>query len=570
MSQAAQPARDDFTLPIVNLLLAGLYGGATVWLVNRGFVYSEWLPFAGLWTGFHTAKQVLSAVVNSHYLAEHGRKVGGFRKRMEKLSTSAIAIFQDLVASKNVTFVGGIFLGLVEDNKKRLVRLFAAGRYHVSVIAPPGMNKTMAIVVPTILQWTRRMGHLLINDPSGEILSICAPHLRSLGFTIVVICPFMHEINRLIAAKDPWSDARLDILSTLNEAGVKTEQIRTLLIEAAQWMVPDQPNASKDDFFLEEARELAVWLAMRDLVNGDHPGLVTMRGTLMQGTVRLKQLLYEASEEVSWFDGAYAETAATMYGIAEEAGPQFAGAIGTLKQVLSKFDDYSEFGQHVATPSYRLSDLADRSKRFAFVVCYPPDKMAKFSKQLSMTLNHLMDRIASVNSKIPTTVILDEVGALRFPLAEKLNLYRKLGSLRCLMIWQDLKGQALKNFGAAETNQIMAASHMKVFIGVTEPETLKLAETLCGSRMAAHSSLNNSQGDKSNLPAVGSGESMQKVPVMSDDEIRQMPEDKLLVVVGNDKPIVVTKTPYWDLPDLAAKAGPSPYYVEDADDDWGE
>lgn len=564
MSNQARAVEDDFTLPVVNLIKAGLYGGATWWLLTRSFIVFELLPLIGLWTGYQTAKQFVSAVINAHGLKEHDRKVNGFRKRMQELSTSAMATFRDVASSKNLSFVSGIYFGVVKFPKKKAKRLFGGRRYHVSIVAPPGMQKTMAIVVPTILQWTRKMGHLLINDPSGEILSICAPYLRSLGFTIVVICPFMREINRLIGAKVPWTDGRLDIFSALEDPDLTMSQIRPLLMEAAQWMVPDQPNDSKHDFFPEEAREIAVWLAMHDLRNGRHPGLVSMRKTLMQAHA-LKELLHDASDEHEWFDGAYAEMAATLWATATDAPPQFSGGVSTLRQVISKFDDYSDLGKHVGEPTYHLGDLADKSRRFAYFVCYPPEKADKFSKQLSMTLSYLLDSIAAVNSKVPTTAILDEVGALRFPLAQKLNQYRKLG-LRCLMIWQDLKGQALKNFGAAETNQIMAASHAKAFLGVTEPETLKMAETYCGTMVTDQSTLNNTQGDKKKLIDMGSSQSMQRVPVMPGDEIRLMPDDKLLLVVGNDKPVIVTKTPYWDLPDLAKKAGPSPYHLEDPDD----
>lgn len=99
--------------------------------------------------------------------------------------------------------------------------------------------------------------------------------------------------------------------------------------------------------------------------------------------------------------------------------------------------------------------------------------------------------------------------------------------------------------GKAQTNQLMAASHAKVFIGITELETLKMAQECCGSKMVSQSGLNNHQGDKSKLVSMGRGESMQKAPIFSTDETGQLPEDTVLIVVGNDKPILAKKIPYW-------------------------
>ena len=561
----AQQTNDEFTLPSVNLVKACLFGWATYWLAFEGRYYYPLLPLGGVWTGYHTVKQVLSAVINAQSIQEHDGKIKKFRKQMEQLSTSAIAKFADLAGSEHFSLQSGVYLGMLADAKGVMRRVFAAGRYHISVIAPPGMNKTMAIVVPTILQWTWKKGHLLINDPSGEILSICAPHLRSQRFEILVVSPFMHEINRLIGAKTPWVDAKVDFYSALSQPGLDASQVRPLMMEVSEWLIPEQPNTTDSDYFPEEARSLATWLAMHDWVQGYQPCLVSMRRTLMQGPIKLKELLHEAADQTEHFGGVYAEVAATNYGIAEDAAPQFMGGIGTLKVVLDKYDSHSELGQHVIGPEYNLNDLRDPNKRFAIIVCYPPDKVVKFPKQHAMTFSYFMDSIASINSKVPTTAILDEVGAMKFPLADKLNLYRKFGSLRCMMVWQDLSGQARKNHGEAQTNSIMAASHMKVLIGVTDPQALKMAEEACGTEMVAQASLNNTQGDKSKLIHLGSGQSMQQRPVLSAAEIRQLLADELLVIVGNDKPVVLTKTSYWLLPDLLKKAGPSPYHLEDDD-----
>ena len=100
-----------------------------------------------------------------------------------------------------------------------------------------------------------------------------------------------------------------------------------------------------------------------------------------------------------------------------------------------------------------------------------------------MTLTHLFDMVAADPQLGQCTAIIDECGALNMPkLADSLNFYRKAG-LRCVMIWQDLAGQAEKNYGKAVVRQIMGASQIKVAMGLQEPETLELFSKLCGTQI---------------------------------------------------------------------------------------
>jgi type IV secretion system protein VirD4 len=563
MAPPSPPDRkDEFQPPLISLSIAGLMGGATYWLTEDGARYSELLPLAAVYTGWHTLKYTVKAVADHHKLASHRKKIKKFHARAQEHGGSGIATAADIERSEYLSWEQGVYIGQIKTAKGDLRHLFAAGNYHISVIAPAGQQKTMAIVVPSLLRWRWEQGHLLVNDPSGEILALCRDYLESIGFRVVICTAFPEELNRLTRPKKRIEDARLDIFSALRDRELLPSMIREVLTQAMTWLCREKAGASEESlFFLRAGRLLGVFLAMHDLVEGRHPNLVTMRQTLMRGVEGLKQLFYDAADQRDAFDGVYAETALSLSSMIETAGPQFAGGFGVCEQALEKYDHFSSLGRHVSGATHDPADFSDPSQRVAYFVSCPPAKMKAFSDTTAMTLSYLLDTIASHNSPVATTAFIDEAGSLALPgLADSMNFYRKMANLRLVLIWQDLFGQAEEKYGKAVVRQLMSGSLMKLLLGVVEPQTLQMASALTGKRATLDSTINDNHGNPSNLAPVGQSFTHKTRATMEADEIRQMQTDQLLAIVGNVKPIVVQKTPYWRQPELADRAGPSPYH----------
>ena len=303
---------------------------------------------------------------------------------------------------------------------------------------------------------------------------------------------------------------------------------------------------------------ICCFLAMKELLEGRKPTLAAIRKHLMNGPAKIQELFLEASGSTA-FGGVYAELADSLQGVLAAAPQQFAGGYGIAEQALDIFDDFSAMGKHVSSSTFDPKSLRDPKQKIAVFVIYTLDMMKAYSTAISMTLTYLFDTLAQDERKGAVTALIDECGALTMPLADSLNFYRKVG-LRCIMVWQDLAGQAEKNYGRATLKQIMSASKLKIGMGLQEQETLEMFSKLCGTRRASSVSLNDRSALDDALPDLSTTMSVHSIPLMRPEQIRMMGSDKMLVVGGNIPPIVLDKVRYWERRRWRKLAGPSPFY----------
>lgn len=544
-------------------MCAGLLYGA-YWVHTVGLRGVEWGPLAALLVFFLAVKCGLQGIGDLARLRAHRRKLKDFAKGAEAHGRARFAGAGDVAKSEYLSSEEGVFVGRLRVARNKLIDVYAALMYHISVIAPPGQNKTMAIVVTTLLSWGSHaskqgslLGNLIVNDPSGEIYSIVKGWLEKLGYKIVVITPWAREVSELIGQE--VIDAGLDIFSSITPEMDPTT-VRDQLYLILAWVVPGKPEMDEQSrHFQKGAVQLGTFLGMKEMVEGRKPSLPGVRSQLMVGMQELQDVFADA-EQSDAFGGVYAELARSMSGMLRTAGPQFAGSYGVLELQIDCFDHYSSLGRHTSRATHDPRDLKDPRQKIAYFVVYPPARMETFGPQLAMTLTYLFDTVASVNSEGAVTALIDEAGAICMPkLAKSMNLYRKM-KLRVVLIWQDLAGQAEKAYGKATVRELMAASFMKVFIGVQEPETLAMASKYCGTREVTEVSLSDREGASDSLPRLSSQISHRSAPLLRDEDVRELGSDELLAIVGNVPPLRLKKVPYWDHPEWLLRAGPSPYY----------
>jgi type IV secretory pathway TraG/TraD family ATPase VirD4 len=544
------------------LCIGWLYGA--YWLQTVGLRGMEWGPLASLLAFLLSIKSGVQGIGDLARLKAHRKTLRRFAAGAEAHGRARFAGAADVAKSEYLSSEEGVYVGRLRTARGKLIDVYAALMYHISVIAPPGQNKTMAIVVPTLLSWASKaierggsLGNLIINDPSGEIYSIVRGWLEKLGYKLVVITPWAREVSELIGQQ--VIDAGLNIFSSITPEMDPTT-VRDQLYVILDWVVPGKPEMDEQSrHFQKAAVQLGTFLCMKDMVEGRQPSVPGMRRQQMVGMHELQDVFADA-EESDAFGGVYAELARSMSGMLRTAGPQFAGGYGVLELQIDCFDHFSSLGRHTSGATHDPRDLKDPNQKIAYFVIYPPARMETFAPQLATTLTYLFDTVASVNGKGTVTAIIDEAGAICMPkLAKSMNLYRKM-RLRVVLIWQDLAGQAEKAYGRATVRELMAASFMKVFIGVQEPQTLAMASKLCGTREVADVSLNDRDGVAGSTPGLSQQISHRSVPLLRDEDVRMLGSDELLVIVGNVPPLRLEKVPYWENPEWIRRAGPSPYY----------
>ena len=344
-----------FRPPVVSVLYSGVWSFATHQLYFLGQNGWEWGTLAAFATGGMAIGQLAKAVGDRFKVKALRRRVKRFKAGTKKHGRSRFATLDDIKKSKSLTVQQGVFLGSFPTGKRSSADVCATGDVNISIIAPPGANKTMSIGVPTLLA---NLGQSFIyNDPSGEVLSICRAALESMGYKIVLISPFAHQVKELTGFIDVH-DGGLDMFASLR-LDTPRSQIQEELKAIFKRVIQDVPNMEANArFFYRGGRNLCIYFAIRDIINGRKPSLVSIRRQLMLGPVYLSQTFAE-DEDSTEFGGLLAEMAQSFGGVLQAAGPQFSGSYGVAEEHLEPFDGESSLGQHTSRPGLDPGCLKD-------------------------------------------------------------------------------------------------------------------------------------------------------------------------------------------------------------------
>ena len=531
----ARPHQENYRPPMISLAYGGvfLYGSQQLYYLGQNGW--EWGTLAAFATTGISLSYLATAINDAFKRQMHRRKVKAFKQKLKEIAKSRWATFEDIEESPILNHRQGILLGTIKAGRRAYKDVFADSEHSLSLLAPAGEMKSMTVLASTLFA---NLGQsVIVNDPSGELYSICSPALRRVGYKIVVLSPFADKVAELIG--QAIKDVGLDVFSSITD---KTPEhlIRPLLQKIAQWVMPSSRGFSeKDQFFFREARKLFVFLAMYELIHRRIPTLSAIRRHLMLGPGRLYEF-FEEAEGRSEFLGVYEELGQSLAGVLSAAPQQFAGGFSVAEQHLDPFDHASAMGQHTEGSDWNPRDLKNPHKKVALFVIYTLEMMETYAAALSTTMNYLFDTIASDNQQGRVTALLDEAGMLKFPLADKLDFYRRFG-LRVLMVWQDM-AQAEANHGKTGMRRIMAASRLKLFMGLQEPEMLDMVSKLCGTTAMSDLSINDRANMASPMPDLSPSLQGKDRPLLRPEDVRMIDRDQLLVVGDRLQPLLLKQT----------------------------
>ncbi|QDU80738.1 Type IV secretory system Conjugative DNA transfer [Polystyrenella longa] len=547
--------QDKYRPPFISLLFSGFWSLISYQLYLWGQQGEEWSTFGCLLTGFMAIGQVIKSMNDRFKRSALRLKQQRFKTGAKAHGQGRFANAQDITDSELFSDRQGIFLGTLRTGKNSSIDVFFDGPQSLSLIAPPGEGKTMSLVVPTCLANPEQ--NLIINDPSGEIYALCKAALEQQNYHVVVMTPFPEEVSQRLG--EEVIDVGLDLFSGF-DADMNLTSIRPRLLAIMTWVMPGRPDMDeKSEYFFKYARMLGGFLALKELAEGRKPTLPAIRRHLMEGLAYIREL-FEQAEGSTAFGGVYEELAKSLGGLLVAAPQQFAGGYGIAEQALDVFDHFSSLGKHTAESKFDPRVLKDPHQKTALFLISTLEMMETVAPVTAMTLTYLFGTLAADKQAGRCTAIIDECGSLVMPrLATSLLFYRK-ANLRCLLIWQDLAGQAEKNYGKVGLRQIMSASKLKIAMGLQEPETLEMFSKLCGTQAVVDPSLSDRAAKAEPLPELTVSLNHRSLPLLRADEIRMMSGEEMLIVGGNLPPLQLQKVPYWKRPHLKERAGHSPYY----------
>ncbi|NOY42268.1 MAG: type IV secretory system conjugative DNA transfer family protein [Planctomycetes bacterium] len=347
----ARPQHQPFRPPAISILYSGFWSFASYQLYLLGQSGWEWGTLAAFVAGAMAIGQFIQAANDRFKVGGHRRKVKRFRAGKMKHGNSRFGTIKDIAAAKILSNKQGIFLGTIR--RKRAHRdVFYDDEGSISIIAPPGESKTMSIVVPTLLANPGQ--NLIVNDPAGEVYSICNLALQKAGYEVCVLTPYPNEVSTLIGQK--VTDMGVDVFSSL-KPDMDPGRIRGQIENIMRWVMPGKVSMDeKSEFFYRSARMLGGFFALKELSEGRKPTLPAIRSHLMEGPAFIHDAFNDAEGSTA-FGGVYEELAKSLGGVLTAAPQQFAGGFGIAEQCLDPYDHFSSMGQHTSGSIFDPSSL---------------------------------------------------------------------------------------------------------------------------------------------------------------------------------------------------------------------
>ena len=242
MSNTAQPANSlprKFRPPVVSLLYAGGWSFVTHELFYLGKQGLEWGTFACCISGAVAMGQLVKAYNDHRRVETIYRKADLLKRSSKQYGMARFSNEEDLAAAPFLSKDRGVFLGTFPTGKTSSRDVYFDGETSISIIAPAGENKTMSIIVPTMLSNPGQ--NLIVHDPSGECYSICERALKRAGYKCLVLTPFADKVSRVIGRS--VVDKGIDVFSSLHPE-MNPADVRSHLERIMQWVMPGKPEMS--------------------------------------------------------------------------------------------------------------------------------------------------------------------------------------------------------------------------------------------------------------------------------------------------------------------------------------
>lgn len=392
---------------------------------------------------------------------------------------------------------------------------------HVCIIGPTGAGKTTSIFYPNLLQkesFSAGKSSIILTDPKGELYTDTSNFQRSLGRKIVMFSPlepqYSFKYNPLALCKT--SSEVSDLAMNLLAAGAKAMEITS------------GKTGSGGSEWLQMAKPL---LASALLYTWHQPkGLNTIGNAVDLILDSTSEQLQEVLGNSKYRD------VQTQYNIFNQASGS-EKTVSSIKITLSSnlqlyTEDYIR--ELTSDNTYNFKEL--RNTPTALYISYPERYSAKIAPLLcvffTQLINELMKDENLKGDYLPTYFLFDEFANVgQIPLFATLASTvrsRKISFLCCLQS----KNQ-LKNLYGNFDEDILANLKTKVIYGALQDvATTEYVSKQCGEVEIKTKSTSERDGSSN----IGYNYGTTKKLLLTPDEVRRIPKDKVLLLVQNCKP----------------------------------
>ena len=411
---------------------------------------------------------------------------------------------------------------LIGKDQKGKQLLYYDGPGHLLTIAASRSGKGVGSIIPNLLKANRS---ILCVDPKGENAKITSRTRANFG-KVFTLDPFG------VLGADTASFNPLDAIDLSSDDYVEDMQ------SLAEALVFDSsPYAESDSHWNDEAKALlsGVLLHILDVEPPYRKNLLTLRELITLPCDQFSELLLVMQSSESC-NGLIARCANRFL---SKNDKESSAVLSTLQR-HTHFLDSPRMAKVLETSDFSFSDLKRQTQTIFLVI--PPERISAFNRWLRLLITQSLTEMARERSKPnqPVLYLLDEFAALgRLEPVETAMGIMAGYDVQLWPILQDIH-QLKAHYGQMAGTFFSNAAVLQVF-GINDVDTAKLVSDLSGQETRSFSTRNH---------AVGSGhdsysEQLTGRPLLTLDEVRNLPQDEQLVFMTGLNPIKSKKIRYF-------------------------
>lgn len=414
----------------------------------------------------------------------------------------------------------GLLIGR-DPKSKRPLRY--DGPAHLLTMAPTRTGKGVGTIIPNLLTADRSV---ICIDPKGENAKIAGRARQQFG-PVHVLDPF--GVTGL-------PSAAFNPLDQLDLAGLDVAEDASTLADA---LVFDEPGMAGEAHWNEEAKALIAGLILHIAAQEprERRNLATLRDYLTLAPEAFAALLkdMQASPEAA---GLVARAANRHLGKSDRE----AAGVLSAAQRHTHFLDSPRMVAVLGRSDFRFADLKRRNVSVFLVL--PPDRLSTYSRWLRLLVAQSLTDMARDPAKpaVPILYLLDEFAALGHlaPVERAMGLMAGYG-VQLWPILQDVH-QLRATYGQRAGTFLSNAGVLQVF-GVNDHDSARLVSDLLGQETVVFQTM--SRALDAEKTGITYGEQHTARPLLTPDEVRNLPQNLELLFLAGQRPIVAGKLAYY-------------------------
>ena len=412
---------------------------------------------------------------------------------------------------------------------------------NVCIIARVGAGKTSRYIIPNVLERAKSPCSVVVNDPKGEVYEKTSGYMRANGFRVIVIDP--ENLNRSHTF-NPLTEAQSDI---------ELDQIAEILIKAGK----PAGNGNNGDFWASGAvRFVSVFLGCLKNAGQENPAYNTL--------ANLYYLFQNFGEDGSKLDGFMArytinpEDPSDRRLWNEWQGVLTGNKEGVQSFVLNAITALSAMRQaHIAKVTAESSFSLDTFREQKTIVYFitPPQHQEYYSFLTSLFFRSVFNACMRKNptrDTLPVYVLYDEFGHSTIP-----NFVSTANTIRGYKVSLSIVLQSIAQlnarYGRDYAQSIQGGFNTAIAYSGSDPETALFFERIIGkTRVYQVPDYTNHM------------EHYREQNLLNSNEIRTMKDNEVLIVSGNQNPILIPSQAYFQMGRMKRATSKPPAPVDSA------